>query len=106
MKKDLQFAINTWVENTVDRLNEEIKNGYFNSGVRLRTCNAYVFESENFYFLRSYNTVVACVNKTTGQKYDFLRLVYGYTSTSAQHISKFFHDYADSRIAPFTYRDI
>lgn len=106
MKKDLQLTINTWVENTVEKLNEEINKGFFNSGIRLRSCSAYVFESENFYFLRSYSTVVACINKTTGQKYDFLRLVYGYTSTSAQHISKFFHDYGDRVIAPYTYRDV
>ena len=106
MKKDVQFAMNLWVENTVERLNEEINKGFFNSGIRLRSCNAYVFESENFYFLRSYNTVVACIDKTTGQKYDFLRLVYGYTSTSAQHIAKFFHDYGDFRISTYTYREV
>ena len=105
MKKELQLVINGWVENALDRLNEEVKNNFFN-GVRLRSCTAYVYESENFFFLKSYSTVVACINKTTGQKYDFLRLVYGYTSTSAQHISKFFHDYGDNRITAFTYREV
>ena len=32
-------------------------------------------------------------NRYTGICYDVLRLVYGYTSTSAQHIAKFRHDY-------------
>ena len=105
MKKELQLVINGWVENALDRLNEEVKNNFFN-GVRLRSCTAYVYESENFFFLKSYSTVVACINKVTGQKYDFLRLVYGYTSTSAQHIVKFFHDYGDTSIVPFTYRDV
>ena len=43
--------------------------------------------------LTSYNTVVAIIDYETNTLYDFLRYVYGYTSTSAQHISKFAHDY-------------
>lgn len=41
--------------------------------------------------LQSYNTVVAFAD-AHGTVYDFLRLVYGYTATSAQHITKFAHD--------------
>ena len=60
---------------------------------RLRTCKAIVYETENYYILRSYNTVVAVIDKALDTLYDCLRIVYGYTSTSAQHITKFNHDY-------------
>lgn len=60
---------------------------------RLRSCKAWVYETPNYYFLRSYNTIIAFIDKTTDTCYDVLRLVYGYTSTSAHHISKFCHDY-------------
>ena len=74
---------------------------------RLRKCNAiaYEFETEKgrVYVLKSYNTIVAAVD-ASGKCYDFLRYVYGYTATSAQHISKFFHDYAPANAERLTYR--
>ena len=69
---------------------------------RLRTCTAWVYETDNFYILRSYNTYVACIEKATGFAADVLRKVYGYTATSSQHISKFFKDYFARNI--YTYR--
>ena len=60
---------------------------------RLRTCNAVVFEYDEYYALRSYNTVVALIDKKTHIMYDGLRFVYGYTATSCQHIAKFAKDY-------------
>ena len=62
-------------------------------GERLNSCNAVVFETENYIGLRSYSTVVAFIDKATNDGYDVLRLVYGYTATSSQHISKFFNQY-------------
>lgn len=56
---------------------------------RLRTCKAAVFDTGNYYVLQSYATLVACIDKRTNTLYDMLRKVYGYTNTSAQHISKF-----------------
>ena len=61
---------------------------------RLRTCNATVYENERYIVLISYTTAVAFIDKQERKAYDILRLVYGYTSTSAQHIAKFFSDYA------------
>lgn len=77
-------------------------------GERLRNCQAWVYESENYYFLRSYNTIVAFIHKDTKTCYDILRYVYGYTATSAQHISKFWHDYTPYRWhnIVYTWRDI
>ena len=64
---------------------------------RLRTCSAVVFETENYYILQSYRTPIAVIAKSTDTLYDVLRYVYGYTATSAQHISKFEHDYGMSK---------
>lgn len=67
------------------RYNYEVK--------RLRTCQAEVIITENYYLLRSYNTIVAVIDRDFGYQADVLRNVYGYTATSAQHIAKFFNDF-------------
>ena len=90
MKKTIQNDINQIVEKVYAEMNKEIDH---KCGTRLRHCSAWVYESKNFYSLRSYNTVIACIDKRTKFCYDFLRKVYGYTRTSAQHISKFKQDY-------------
>lgn len=73
---------------------------------RLRSCSAWVYETDNFYLLKSYNTFVACIAKKNNSCYDVLRKVCGYTHTSAQHIAKFIYDYGDSYAERYTYRDI
>lgn len=93
LSKKAQIEANKEVLVVVDRYNEEVKGTLLHHGTRLRTCQAYVYETPSFYVLRSYNTVVAIIEKSSDTCYDFLRKVYGYTSTSAQHISKFDHDY-------------
>ena len=55
---------------------------------RLYHCSAWYYNTENFYILKSYRTVIAIYDKTNNNFYDFLRAVYGYTSTSCQHIAK------------------
>ena len=73
----------------------------------LRCCQAKVYaygtEMGRVYVLKSYNTLVAMIDES-GVCYDFLRYVYGYTATSAQHISKFFKDYAPANAERLTYR--
>lgn len=71
---------------------------------QLRSCSATVFDIVDnatgkvlYHGLRSYNTIVAFIDVQTDTLYDVLRLVYGYTSTSAQHISKFARDYGSSK---------
>ena len=71
---------------------------------RLRSCTAEVLETTSFFILRSYNTVVAVIDKCTGSTWDVLRMVYGYTSTSAQHIAKFSNDYGNGK--RYTWREI
>lgn len=60
---------------------------------RLRTCTAWVYETENYFLLKSYSSYIACIDKQSLVLYDVLRYEYGYTSTSAQHISKMCNDY-------------
>lgn len=62
-------------------------------GKRLRSCTAWVYTTENYYILRSYNIYIACIDRNTDTLYDVLRGVYGYTRTSGQHIAKFARDY-------------
>ena len=93
LSKKAQIEANKEVLAVVDRSNEEMKHCIICKGKRLRTCKAYVYETPSFYVLRSYNTVVAIIEKSTDTCYDFLRAVYGYTNTSGQHIMKFDQDY-------------
>ena len=72
---------------------KEASTDFWRSSVPLRSSSAAVYFSGDYAYLRSYRTFVAAVNLKTGTGYDYLRKVYGYTATSAQHISKFFHDY-------------
>ena len=105
MKKEQQKSMNNYVLKNYDVFRDTIANEYLKWD-RLRSCSAYVAETKDFFILKSYNTIVAFINKYTGQKFDFLRYVFGYTNTSAQHISKFFSDYGDFRISVYTYREV
>lgn len=93
MRKDCQVEINK----RVDEVYEEIYNLYMYEGAseweRLRTCSAYVCKLGRFYILKSYRTIVAAIDTKDDTCYDFLRKVYGYTSTSSMHITKFNRDY-------------
>jgi hypothetical protein len=70
---------------------------------RLRNCTAWVIDFCGMWVLRSYNTIVAVIDKD-GTLYDFLRYVYGYTASSAKQISKFAEDYGAVR--SLTYKAI
>ena len=64
---------------------------------RLRTCTAYTYDiyeggEIRYKVLQSYNTIVAYFDYDSGVFCDVLRVVYGYTATSAQHIAKFKKD--------------
>ena len=87
MKKSAQLTINNTVISAYEKwsFDREPIISYH----RLNSCNAYVLETANYYVLRSYQTDIAIIDRRTDIMYDFLRLVYGYTATSAQHIAKF-----------------
>lgn len=109
MGKKEQIADNAIVEEYIDELNAEISVNGLEYVDRLRNCQAYVYRTTHFTILRSYNTVVAAIYQRTPTAapvfIDFLRLVYGYTSTSAQHIAKFMHDYCWNCGLVYTWRD-
>lgn len=71
---------------------------------RLRYCTAWVYETKNYYTLKSYNTFIACIDKATGVTYDSLRYAYKFTRTSAQHINKFMQDYGSGK--RYTFRKV
>ena len=114
-------------EQKCENLNAEIHHDMFRDALyststsicnehRLRSCSATVFDIVDdttgeilYHVLRSYDTIVAFIDPTTDTLYDVLRLVYSYTSTSAQHIAKFDHDYSMGKwgcAKRVTYRDV
>ena len=76
----------------LEDFNEECIRG---KEVKLRYCKATVgiTDSGEFTYLRSYDTIVCVIDNVTGEAVDVLRSEYGFTRTSATHISKFLHDY-------------
>ena len=114
MKKSEQLAINEQVLTLVNDFNTT--NNYTGNFKRLRSCSAEVapvIDAETgellYYVLRSYRTIVAAIDVRTDTLYDFLRYVYGYTSTSAKHIAEFGQDYGRGKWGcanRLTYRDV
>lgn len=100
MKKQVQKEINQKVEKFIFDFDE--KPFEFQSCKRLRSCRAHVYISDKYYILQSYNTIVAGIDRETGECFDFLRYVYEFTSTSSQHIHKFFSDYGCGKYYPDT----
>ena len=101
MNKNEQAHINAKVLAILTDINRFCVTGDFK---RLRSCSAEVapvMDAETgelmYYVLRSYRTIVAAIDVSNDTLYDFLRYVYGYTSTSAQHISKFSKDYGSGK---------
>lgn len=92
-QKEYQNRTNAQIDTAIEAINAELAQAGFLTGHRLRSCSATVYSTGNYYVLRSYNTIIAAIDKRTDTCFDFLRKVYGYTATSAQHISKFDHDY-------------
>lgn len=114
MTKNAQREINQQVLTLINDFNTT--NNYTGNFKRLRSCSAEVapvIDAETgellYYVLRSYRTIVAAIDVRTDTLYDFLRYVYGYTSTSAQHISKFSQDYGMGKWGcanRLTYREV
>ena len=121
MKKEEQKAINAVCEIMQDKAYKELtainpENIYVypryslknDSWKRLRSMSAHVLETEHYYFLCSYQTIIAFIIKDTDECIAVLRLVYGYTATSAKHVSAFDHDYGQGKYgckARLTWRD-
>ena len=102
MTRQEQLIINDYCEREIPIVESELAN--IVSVKRLRTCTAYVYETDSYYILKSYSTVVAFIRKYDFECFDILRKVYGYTATSAQHIAKFKHDY--HAVSTQTWREV
>ena len=114
MKKSEQIAINQEVLSALEKFHAS--HYYLDNNRKLRSCSASVADAIDcetgevlYHVLTSYNTVVAIIDVQTDTLIDVLRLVYGYTSTSAQHIAKFSKDYGSGKWGcanRVTYREV
>lgn len=91
MTRREQLITNDYCEREIPKVSAEL--GKVLSVRRLHKCQAYVYETDSYYLLKSYATFVAFIRKSDCECFDILRNVYGYTSISAQHIAKFKNDY-------------
>ena len=80
-------ANRTFYSNIESILYEVVQKG--EKRCKLYSCNAEIWEYKGFLALVSYRTPIAVYAPDDATLYDCLRIVYGYTATSAQHISKF-----------------
>lgn len=99
MKKEAQQVVNAMCEEAYKQLIDDVlsKNAQnFVSKQRLYSCQAEVVTYADYICLYSYGTLVAFIDCKNDTCYDVLRLVYDYTATSAQHISKFYHKFSRS----------
>lgn len=104
-KKDMQKLENQLVENAW----EKAKKVWYNAPKRLEEferlnyCQAKTYQTSGYSFLISYNTIVAFVDDS-GNLYDVLRLVYGYTATSTMHITRFKNKFRN--VSEHTWREV
>lgn len=104
MKKSEQLLINERCEKIWEPAMTEWNNVDIITHKKLRSCQATVFETKHYYYLVSYKTLVAVIEKKRNILVDVLRKVYGYTNTSAGHISRFANDYG--RPEKLTYNEV
>ena len=71
---------------------------------RLRTMSATILLTPNYILLESYSTLVAFIPRGTDRCIDILRYVYGYTATSAKHISAFANEYGANK--RYTWKEV
>ncbi len=99
---NIQAQINAKVLKAYSRMNAYIGSPdvKLESSKQLRSCRAeirQIYSKKDGKFLgtilRSYKTLIAFYDAQENETYDFLRYAYCFTSTSAQHFSKFWHDY-------------
>lgn len=89
MKKDEQREINQIIESEYEGMRQTLRECTKSRIGRLYSCKADMWYSGRYIILYSYESIVAFYNTTNGRLIDNLRMTYGYTVTSAQHITKF-----------------
>mgnify|MGYP003366949767 CR=1 FL=1 len=102
----MQREINEKVESAMKWYNAKIKHTDMVLVGRLRQCSAVIYTTPDYIILKSYNTIVAFIDKDKMALYDFSRYVYGYTSTTAQHIAKFARDYNIDCESIYTWKEV
>lgn len=104
-KREIQKQENIIVENAWSKAKKVWNNATnrLDEFERLDYCQAMTYQTRGYSFLISYNTIVAFIDDS-GNMYDVLRLIYGYTSTSAKHIAKFRNKFR--HVSEHTWRDV
>lgn len=104
-KRELQRLENQFVEEAFEKTKKvsPIASKVIYEAERLDYCQAWTYHTRGYYFLVSYNTLVAFIDDS-GNMFDVLRLVYGYTATSAKHISKFRNKFR--HVSEHTWREV
>ena len=96
MKKENQKVVNAICETAYKELKKYLEEYRYSYGskYRLLNCQAEVVEYLDYICLYSYGTLVAFIDRNNDTCFDVLRLVYGYTATSAKHIAKFYNKFS------------
>ena len=104
-KKEMQKYENMLVENAWSKAKKVWLNAHKRQGEfeRLYYCQAKTYQTRGYSFLISYNTIVAFIDDT-GNMFDVLRLVYGYTATSTMHIARFRKKFC--HVSEHTWREV
>ena len=106
MKKGEQREINIKVERVIERFNTMVLTKEAAKVSQLYTCNATVYDTYYYIVLQSNNITVALIDKADMYLYDFSRYVYGYTTTTAQHIAKFAKMYDIGQSNIYTWKEV
>lgn len=104
-KREMQKLENQLVDQAWEKAKKVWANGSkeLDYVERLDYCQAWTYQTRGYSFLVSYSTLVAFIDDS-GNMFDALRLVYGYTSTSAKHISKFRNKF--NHVSEHTWREV
>ena len=113
MKKSEQIKINTICNDVfTDAMREYYREQRYTHTIKigkpLRHCQAKVFETENFYILQSYETLIAAIRKVGNVCINFMHHEYNFDkhatgATSAQQFYKFVKDYVPFDKCPLIY---
>lgn len=101
-KKEMQKIENETVEKAWEKAQKVWIKGR-KDVERLNCCQAWVYKANGYCFLVSYKTIVAFIDDT-GNMFDVLRLVYGYTATSTMHIARFRKKFC--HVSEHTWREV
>lgn len=104
-KKEIQKHENILVENAWSKAKKVWANApkRLDEFERLNYCQAKTYQTRGYSFLISYNTIVAFIDDS-GNMFDVLRLVYGYTATSTMHIARFRNKFR--HVSEHTWREV